>query len=100
NFDFRLRHVNILKAGYALEGLDGIISAYMALERGGISPGDMPDAEATRKKIESFLKEAYSKLGTIKGIVETTDWVVRMYGATALVASAHAGRLVGFQSSE
>jgi hypothetical protein len=84
-FRFRLARIKWLGWGYTLESLRDVIGAYMALERGMPDPGVEPTAEAMLKKTLGLVEAAYKKLKTVKGVVETGDFLLRMYGAAAAI---------------
>lgn len=84
-FLFRAERLQWLGYGYCMDSLREVITAYMALERGEIDPAVHPDISGALKRVEAFIKCAYSKLAGTKGAVETADWVLRAYGATTLL---------------
>lgn len=85
---FRLSKFRWLGWGYTLDSLREVIAAYMLLERQGSTPQDNPDAEAVLAKVGAVIKAVYAKIQTAKTAVETGDWLLKAYGATALAQHA------------
>lgn len=83
---FRLTRVKWLGWGYTVASLKDVIGAYMALERTGADPVMHPDVEAVLKKTLQLVKVVIDKVSVGKAAVESTDFVLRAYGAAALVA--------------
>lgn len=58
----------------------------MALERGIVDEtARYPDAEAVLKKTAAFVKGFFEKVQFAKEIVETSDFMLRAYGAATLI---------------
>ena len=95
-FRFRLEKMQWVGWGYTLAGLRDVIGAYLALERGSEEIENSTHA-AILKKLGEFIKGAYAKLGDAKDLVEKGDFVLRAYGAYALIAqpSGIAGLISG-----
>ncbi len=91
-FRFRVERLRWVGWGYALESLKEVIGAYLALER-TIVANKNPDAEAVLKKVCSFIEKFYARTQIVKGVVETGDIILRLYGA--LAAIRHVGGISG-----
>lgn len=83
-FKFRLEKVRWLGWGYALDSLREVVAAYVMLERTGVSPENNPDAAAVLKLVGDLLKSVHKRVQTAKGVVESGDFLLKMYGAGAL----------------
>jgi hypothetical protein len=84
-FLFRVRNLRWLGWGYTLDSLRDVITAYMFLQRGELSPASAPDAEAMLQHVGATLKSVYAKVGTVKKAAETVNWLLGAYGAGTLV---------------
>jgi hypothetical protein len=96
-FRFRLERVGWVGWGYTLDSLRDVIGAYMALERGLPPEGKDPVAKAVLKKVGAFVRDFYEKTKFAKDIVDTGDFMLRAYGALALVT--HSSAVVGLIAS-
>lgn len=83
-FNFRLEKVQWLGWGYALDSLREVIAAYVMLERMDIDPNASPDVGAVMKHVAGLLKSVYERVETVKGMFETGDFLLKVYGAGAL----------------
>lgn len=83
-FRFRLEKVRWLGWGYALDSLREIVAAYVMLERTGVSAENNPDATAVMKLVGGFLKNVYERIQVAKGVVDSGDFLLKVYGAGAL----------------
>lgn len=83
-FRFRLEKVRWLGWGYALDSLREVIAAYVMLERTGVTPEVNPDAGAVMKLVGEFLKGVYERIQVAKGVYESGDFLLKVYGAGAL----------------
>lgn len=82
---FRLKNLEWVGCGYALEGLKDVIHAYVMLERSGIDPVRNPDAEAMLKFTGGFITKTFAKLKTAKDVVDVGDLLLKAYGMVSLV---------------
>ncbi len=83
-FRFRLERIGWLGWGYTVASLRDIIGAYLALER-GIVPNKTPDSEAVLKKAYGSLRKIYEKIGILKDVSNTGEFLLKAYGAASLV---------------
>lgn len=94
HFQFRVTRLRWLGWGYTLDSLREVIAAYMLLER-GIDPQASPDAQALLRKVGAVIKNVYEKVGVVKGVAETGDWLLRAYGAGSLVYQSNPQSIAG-----
>jgi len=84
-FLFRLERLSWLGWGYTLESLKEVVAAYMLLERKGIDPSEDPNSAAILQKVDATLKSVYQKVGVVKDVADMGDWLLKLYGAGALI---------------
>lgn len=80
-FLFRIERVGFFGWPDSFESLKAVITAYMALERGMPDPNVSPPYEAMVKKTSDFLRRTFERVKFAKEISETSDWLLRGYGA-------------------
>ena len=80
NVRFRLQRIQWLGWGFTLRGLQEVITAYFALERGIPQNSENPPAEATLKILNKFLKNFLEKAGIAKNTIETIEFMLKAYG--------------------
>lgn len=83
-FVFRLEKVKWLGWGYALESLREVISAYVMLERSGVTPEINPDAAVMLKFVRDTLRSIHERVQVAKGAYESGEFLLKLYGAGAL----------------
>jgi hypothetical protein len=81
-FQFRLERVGWLGWGYTLDSLREVISAYLILERGETDIAGSPDSAALLKKLSSFVKGLFSKVGTVRQVAGDVSFMVLAYEKT------------------
>lgn len=84
-FEFRLNKLKWVGWGYTLESLREVIGAYLMLQSTGINANDNPDATAIIFKVNSLIKNIYSKIQTAKNATEAADWLLKAYGAASMI---------------
>lgn len=82
---FRLERLEWVGWGYTLDSLREVISAYFALSHGLPEQDVAPVAHAMLKKLTVFVKAFYEKANLTKGVYETGDFMLKAYGAIALL---------------
>lgn len=85
SFRFRLERIGWLGSGYVLASLKEVIAAYMALERGIINTNSDPIVASVLKKTQSYVNLVYEKTQSLKNLAETSDFVLKWYGAAELL---------------
>ena len=81
-FSFRLKHLGWFGSGYTLTSLKEVLHAYLALQ-GAVSiyPDGSEVNQAILLKVKSFMLNALSKFNLIKETSDSTEWVLKAYGA-------------------
>lgn len=82
-FRFRLERIGWVGWAYTVNSLKEVIGAYFALEHKQ-SFNSSPDTEAMLKKVKSAVETIYEKIKITKELVETGDFLLRIYGAAQL----------------
>jgi len=94
-FKFRVERLRWMGWGYTLQSLREVISAYMALERGFTTEGEMPLVAAVLKKTAQGLRKIYSTAGVAKEVFESGDFILKAYGAASMVINAKVAGIAG-----
>lgn len=84
-FRFRLERIRWLGWGYTIESLRELLAAYMALEKGAAA--DDPQAEATLKKLATFVRGVFAKAGMAKDISDTASFILSAYKTVSTFAT-------------
>jgi hypothetical protein len=84
-FRFRLSKINWVGWGYTYDSLQEVLAAYMILQHSVTDPLSNPDAEAVLKKGASFFVKLFGTIGVSKDVVQKADFLVRAFGAVALI---------------
>ena len=84
SFLFRIQKLDWLGWGYALESLQSVIMAYVALERGGVDQNIQPNTAAVLKRVGSGLKKCFELIGVSKDVYEKADFALKAYGTLML----------------
>ncbi len=90
-FVFRLERLEILGWGYSVDSLKEIITAYMAMEGGFHEDDTMPITQAALIKVGSTMKQVFERVGIAKDITERADFMLKTYGAVAIVMDGSSG---------
>jgi hypothetical protein len=80
-FRFRITRVGYFGWPASFESLKAVITAYMALERAMPNQNESPPYEAIVKKTGDFLLKMFERIKFAKEVSETSDWLLRGYGA-------------------
>jgi hypothetical protein len=80
----------------AFDTMREVISAYLLVERGMPDVGVSPPYEAMFKRSGLFIKKFYDSVKFTKEAVEAGDWLLRGYGAVALIG--HSNQIAGLLS--